>query len=132
MDARWRLTPMRRNVKFGEHEQRENTLQGEGMSWFDEDKWTLGKRIEQIQTGVHFAEEPLSRVCHVVTNVRVLDAQRSLEAAQQVVVCSRFLVHQNRVEYERYSFIGCRRDELRRAGASWQIAQREIVLDQNA
>ena len=54
--------PMRRNVKFGQHAERENTKQGQGISWFDEDKWTLTKRVEQILTGVHYAEEPLSRV----------------------------------------------------------------------
>ena len=58
--------PMRRNVKFGQHAERENTRQGEGISWFDEDKWTLAKRVEQILTGVHYAEEPLSRVTHMV------------------------------------------------------------------
>ena len=65
--------PIRRNVKFGQHAERENTRQGEGISWFDEDKWTLGKRVEQILTGVHYAEEPLSRVTHMVSNVRLLD-----------------------------------------------------------
>ena len=54
--------PIRRNVKFGQHAQRENTSQGAGISWFDEDKWTLTKRVDQILTGVHYAEEPLSRV----------------------------------------------------------------------
>ena len=52
--------PIRRNVKFGQHAARENTKMGEGISWFDEDKWTLTKRVEQILTGVHYAEEPLS------------------------------------------------------------------------
>src|SRR5665213_1847542 len=92
--------PIRRNVKFGQHEERENTRQGEGISWFDEDKWTLTKRVEQVLTGVHYAEEPLSRVCHVVTNVRLLRVEPSVEEAREVVVGSRFLVQQNRVEYE--------------------------------
>jgi 3-phenylpropionate/cinnamic acid dioxygenase small subunit len=70
--------PMRRNVKFGQHAERENTKQGEGISWFDEDKWTLGKRVEQILTGVHYAEEPLSRVTHMVSNVRLLDVRPSV------------------------------------------------------
>src|SRR5215470_6085353 len=65
--------PIRRNVKFGQHAARENTRQGEGISWFDEDKWTLTKRVEQILTGLHVAEEPLSRVCHMVSNIRLLD-----------------------------------------------------------
>ena len=63
--------PIRRNVKFGQHAARENTKRGEGISWFDEDKWTLTKRVEQILTGVHYAEEPLSRVSHMVSNVQI-------------------------------------------------------------
>lgn len=123
--------PMRRNVKFGEHAARENTIQGEGISWFDEDKWTLGKRVEQIMTGVHYAEEPLSRVCHLVSNVRILDAQPDLADPAEVTVSSRFVLYQNRNAYESYTFIGKRTDRLRRRGESWQVARREIILDQN-
>jgi 3-phenylpropionate/cinnamic acid dioxygenase small subunit len=123
--------PMRRNVKFGQHAERENTKQGEGISWFDEDKWTLVKRVEQVLTGVHYAEEPLSRVCHIVSNVRLLDVRPSVEDAKEVTVGCRFLVYQNRVEYENHTFIGRRTDELRRVGNSWQIARRELLLEQN-
>ena len=118
--------PIRRNVKFGQHDERENTRQGEGISWFDEDKWTLTKRVEQVLTGVHYAEEPLSRVAHMVSNVRLLDV-----TSEQVTVGCRFLVYQNRVEYENYTFIGRRTDILRRTGDSWLIARREIILEQN-
>jgi 3-phenylpropionate/cinnamic acid dioxygenase small subunit len=123
--------PIRRNVKFGQHAERENTQQGEGISWFDEDKWTLSKRVEQILTGVHYAEEPLSRVTHMVSNVRIADAAPSVEEAREVTVNCRFLVHQNRVEYETATFIGRRTDTLRRSGASWLIARRELILEQN-
>jgi 3-phenylpropionate/cinnamic acid dioxygenase small subunit len=123
--------PMRRNVKFGQHAEHENTRQGEGISWFDEDKWTLTKRVEQILTGVHYAEEPLSRICHMVTNVRVLEASPSFADPEEVTVRCRFLVYQNRVERETYTFVGRRTDLLRRAGDDWLIARREIILDQN-
>jgi 3-phenylpropionate/cinnamic acid dioxygenase small subunit len=123
--------PIRRNVKFGEQEARENTRQGEGISWFDEDKWTLTKRVEQILTGVHYAEEPLSRVTHMVSNVRLLDIKPSIENPSEVTVGSRFLVFQSRVEYENYTFIGRRTDILRRSGGSWLIARRELILEQN-
>ncbi len=128
--------PIRRNVKFGQHAERENTRQGEGISWFDEDKWTLTKRVEQILTGVHYAEEPLSRVTHMVSNVRLLEVSPSAEDARDVTVGCRFLVHQNRVEYETTTFIGRRTDKLRRSGcaasgASWQIVRRELILEQN-
>lgn len=123
--------PQRQNVKFGQHAEKENTRVGHGISWFDEDKWTLTKRVEQILTGVHYAEEPLSRITHMVTNVRILDVQGPDDAATEVTVQSRFLVYQNRVEHENYTFNGRRTDVLRRHGDAWQIARREIVLDQN-
>ena len=49
--------PMRRNVKFGELE-REFTREGMDINWFDEGKDTLTRRVNQILTGVHWAEEP--------------------------------------------------------------------------
>jgi 3-phenylpropionate/cinnamic acid dioxygenase small subunit len=61
-------------------------------------------------TGVHDAEEPLSRVCHTVSNVQLLEARASLEAVEEITVRSRFLVHQNRVEYGTYTFVGKRTD----------------------
>ena len=123
--------PMRRNVKFGQHATRENTRYEDGISWFNEDKWTLGKRVEQILTGVHYAEEPLSRVCHMVTNVRVVDALPSAADAREVTARCKFMVYQNRVEYETYTFVGSRIDRLRRAGDGWKVFRREIILDQN-
>ena len=123
--------PIRRNVKFGQHEARENTRRGEGISWFDEDKWTLSKRVDQILTGVHYAEEPLSRITHMVSNVQITAVRPDLEAPQEVDVASRFLVYQNRVEYETYTLVGRRNDTLRRVGSDWKICRREIILEQN-
>jgi 3-phenylpropionate/cinnamic acid dioxygenase small subunit len=123
--------PMRRNVKFGQHAARENTAQGFGISWFDEDKWTLTKRVEQILTGVHYAEEPLSRICHMVSNVQLLDIRPDLQNPSEVDVKSRFLVYQNRIEYETYTFVGKRTDMLRWTESGWKVAKREIILDQN-
>src|SRR5262245_30193146 len=100
--------PMRRNVKFGQHADKENTPLGAGISWFDEDKWTLTKRVEQVLTGVHYAEEPLSRVTHLISNVRILDAVGPTDRPQEVTVRSAFLIYQNRVESETYTFVGRR------------------------
>jgi 3-phenylpropionate/cinnamic acid dioxygenase small subunit len=123
--------PMRRNVKFGQQAAEENTRFGQDISWFDEDKWTLSKRVEQIMTGVHWAEEPLSRVCHTVSNIQILDALPSIEAAKEVSVRSRFIVYQNRLEDEVNFFVGKRNDLLRNMAGSWKLAKREIILDQS-
>ena len=123
--------PMRRNVKYGDHAARENTREGEDISWFEDDKWTLAKRVEQIATQKHWAEEPLSRVCHMVSNVQLLDAHPSLDEPQQVTARSRFLIYQNRVETESYFFVGKRTDIIRNVDGAWKLARREIILDQN-
>ncbi len=123
--------PMRRNVKYGRHATQENTRLGEDISWFDEDKWTLSKRVEQIMTGVHWAEEPLSRVCHIVSNIQILEARPSVEQPREVSVRSRFIVYQNRLEDETYFFVGKRTDVLRQSNDGWKLAKREIILDQN-
>jgi 3-phenylpropionate/cinnamic acid dioxygenase small subunit len=123
--------PMRRNVKFGQHAAEENTRQDRDISWFDEDKWTLSKRVEQIMTGVHWAEEPLSRVCHTVSNIQILNARPSVSAPEEVSVRSRFIVYQNRLEDETNFFVGKRTDLLRKDAGSWKLAKREIILDQN-
>ena len=122
--------PMRRNVKTGE-EAREFTREGEDIAWFDEGKETLTRRVRQIQTGIHWAEEPLSRLCHIVGNIRLLAARPSVAEATEAEVGSRFLVYQNRVETETYIFVGRRSDLWRREDAGWRLAKREILLEQN-
>ncbi|MDH3682812.1 MAG: 3-phenylpropionate/cinnamic acid dioxygenase subunit beta, partial [Acidimicrobiia bacterium] len=109
----------------------EFTREGTDMSWFEDDKWTLSKRVEQLATGVHWAEEPSSRTTHLVSNVQVVAASPSIEEPAEVTARCRFVVYQNRLEYEEYFFVGRRTDTLRRAGESWQLARREVTLDQN-
>jgi 3-phenylpropionate/cinnamic acid dioxygenase small subunit len=118
--------PMRRNVKFGEQE-RENSDPESEISWFDEGKVTLAGRVRQLNTGLHWSEEPASRVCHVVSNVQILDVQ-----GDEVKVKSRFIVYRNRLQDEVDLFVGKREDLLRRdPETGWKIAKRTIILDQN-
>jgi len=123
--------PMTFNVKFGTHAEKERTRLEKDMSWFNEGKWTLTKRAEQIMTGVHWAEEPLSRLCRLVTNVQLTAIEKNAEGQDEVGVRSRFLVYQNRCEYEEYFFAGQRYDRLRRTPDGWKLARREIHLPQN-
>jgi 3-phenylpropionate/cinnamic acid dioxygenase small subunit len=127
--------PMRRNVKFGESE-REFTREGQDIAWFDEGKDTLTRRVRQIQTGIHWAEEPQSRIAHLVSNVQLLEASPSVAEPQEVAVKCRFLIYRNRVETETDLLVGKREDRLRRVANprgvnDWQIARRTIILDQN-
>src|SRR5262249_46375345 len=60
--------PMRRNIKFGDWDL-EFTSADTEINWFDEGKDVLAGRIRQLNTGVHWPEEPVSRFEHFVTNV---------------------------------------------------------------
>ncbi len=122
--------PMRRNVKFGELD-REFTREGQDINWFDEGKDTLTRRVNQILTGIHWAEEPLSRICHIVSNVQILDATPSASEPTDVRIKSRFIVYRNRVETETDFLVGKREDSLRKVDGEWKVAQRRIILDQN-
>ena len=133
--------PMRRNVKAGELD-REFTGEGD-INWFDEGKGTLERRVNQILTGVHWAEEPLSRICHMVSNVQLLEIRphpnpppegegiSEWEDATEVGLKCRFLIYRNRVETETDFLIGKREDVLRKENGGWKIAQRKVILDQN-
>jgi 3-phenylpropionate/cinnamic acid dioxygenase small subunit len=123
--------PMTFNVKHGKHAARENTRREQEMSWFNEGKWTLRKRVEQVQTGVHWAEEPLSRVCRLVSNVQLTAMETNAQGELEVDVSSRFLTYQNRCEHEEYIFVGDRRDRVRRAAEGWKLCRREIQIHQN-
>jgi 3-phenylpropionate/cinnamic acid dioxygenase small subunit len=118
--------PLVRNVA-SKNRDAELSQQGRDMAWIDEDKATLAKRIAQIKTGLHWAEEPVSRVSHLVTNVRVVEA-----ADGSVTTRCRFLVYQNRVEAETNLFVGKRIDRMRvDADGTWSLLSRELHLDQS-
>jgi len=127
--------PMRRNAKYGDAT-REFTREGADISWFDEGKETLTRRVRQIQTGIHWAEEPQSRIAHIVSNVQLLEATPETSTPHEVTAKCRFLIYRNRVETETDLLVGKREDTLRRAkdlegGGGWLIARRKIILDQN-
>ncbi len=128
-DVRYYM-PIRRNVKFSELD-REFTRQGQDINWFDEGKDTLTRRVNQILTGIHWAEEPLSRICHMVSNVQVLQTTPPVSTTQEVSVKSRFMIYRNRVETETDFLVGKREDLLRKVDGGWNIAKRRIILDQN-
>jgi 3-phenylpropionate/cinnamic acid dioxygenase small subunit len=128
-DARYWM-PMRRNVP-AEEPAREFTREGVDVNWFDEGKDTLARRVKQIRTGVHWAEQPPSRICHMISNVQVLAAPSDDSAPADVPVKSCFLIYRNRVETETALLVGKRDDLLRRVDGGWRIARRKIILDQS-
>ena len=118
--------PIRMNVRFGEQEQREETRPGSEICWFDEGKETVASRVDQLMTGVHWAEEPASRVSHLVTNIRLDEVE-----LPEVAVSCRFMVYRNRVSDETDFLVGRRKDRLRKVDGSWRVCRRNLLLDQS-
>lgn len=118
--------PIRMNVLGRDAATAENSEPGRDICWFDEGRETLELRIRQLKTEEHWAEEPLSRVSHLISNVRVVGG----DPTSGVVVSSRVVVARNRVEDSTDLLIGQRRDGLRRNGTSWLITSRYLLVDQ--
>ncbi len=120
--------PLMRNVHSANvHD--EFTNEQLDSSWMDEGLETLTQRVRQLGTGIHWAEEPVSRTTHMVSNVRLLAVRGS--TSREVDTSCRFLVYRNRQQDEADIFIGKRLDTLRETEDGWKIARREIRLDQN-
>lgn len=117
--------PIASNVRFDQPEREYTRGRGEA-NWFDEGKDILRKRVQQIQGGDHWAEEPRSRTTHIVANVRVDKTDGA-----EVTVKSRFIVYACRLEHDVDFFVGKRIDLLRRDQGAWKILRRTIYLDQS-
>jgi len=117
--------PVTHNRNFGEWDG-EHTREGEDLNWFDEGKFELEQRVKQILTGLHWAEEPISRTCHMFSNLQIAG-----DDGEKVETKCRFIVYRNRNETETDFFVGKRHDSLGRVGDSFFITRRAIFLDQS-
>jgi 3-phenylpropionate/cinnamic acid dioxygenase small subunit len=97
------------------------------LALLDENRQTLAARVERLDTGMAWAEDPPSRTRHLITNVTVEAGTRPLEIA----AFSNFIVYRTRAETEQDFYVGARRDVLRRVDGAWRLAGRKIILDQN-
>jgi 3-phenylpropionate/cinnamic acid dioxygenase small subunit len=118
--------PLRLNVSLADQQTRDATQPGSEVCWFDEGKETLIQRVEQLLTGLHWAEEPVSRVSHLVTNIRLREV-----TLPDVVVSCRFLVYRNRVADETDVLVGRRTDTIRQVDGEWKFSRRRLLIDQN-
>jgi 3-phenylpropionate/cinnamic acid dioxygenase small subunit len=108
------------------YEEEELSKAGE-LAILDETKATLSRRIERLETGMAWAEDPPSRTRHLITNIEV----EAGETASELKVYSNYVVYRSRAETEQDFYVGAREDVLRRVGETWKIARRTIILDQN-
>ena len=118
--------PMRRNIKFGDWDLEFSSPDTE-INWFDEGKDILAGRIRQLNTGVHWPEEPVSRFEHIISNVEVVGVE-----GDEIHVDSKFFCYQNRLQDEVNHFVGRREDLLRRdPDTRFKLVKRKIILAQS-
>ncbi|MBW8910373.1 MAG: 3-phenylpropionate/cinnamic acid dioxygenase subunit beta [Sphingomonas sp.] len=119
--------PIRKNLQF--NKRFEDSTDEHQSAWIDDNRMTLVARVYQVLTKIHWAEEPLSRVSHLVTNVYV-DRVEQGERGEEIVVKSRLLVHRSRMEEAGEMLVGKREDRIRRTEEGLKICYRKILIDQ--
>jgi biphenyl 2,3-dioxygenase beta subunit len=115
--------PLRR-TRMQREMDKEFTQPGE-MAFFDDSKAQLAGRVNKLLTGKSWSEDPPSRTRHLISNVRVTS-----DTGDELAVESNFHLYRTRLKSEEDSWIGSRRDVLRRTEGSFLIVKRTIMLEQ--
>lgn len=99
-----------------------------GMAHFDENKYSLSRRVARFRTEHAWTEDPPSRLRHHLSNVRTF----ATGDPGHLVVDSAVLLYRSRGDVREAAVISAgREDLLRRApgGTGWQLARRTILVD---
>ena len=96
------------------------------LAIFEDDKTYLTMRVERLDTGMAWAEDPPSRTRHLVGNL-VIDPVSDTEVKAKTA----FILYRSQHETEQDIFAGSREDDLRKVDGQWKEAKRVIVLDSN-
>jgi phthalate 3,4-dioxygenase beta subunit len=97
-----------------------------GMAHFDENKYSLSRRVARFRTEHAWTEDPPSRLRHHITNVRTF----ATDDPDHLVVDSGVLLYRSRGDVREAALISAgREDLLRQVGNGWQLARRTILVD---
>ena len=97
-----------------------------GMAHFDEDKYSLSRRVARFQTEHAWTEDPPSRLRHHLSNVRTF----ATVDPDHLVVDSASLLFRSRGDVREGAFVSAgREDLLRRTPDGWKLARRTIMVD---
>ena len=94
-------------------------------------------RVERLETGMAWSENPPSRTRHLVGNLvgepvdGDSDSNNSYSNNDEVKAKTAFILYRTHHETDENIFAGSREDILRRVDGAWKIAKRTIVLDSN-
>jgi len=95
------------------------------MALFDENLDFLKLRIAKMTATNGWSEDPPSRTRHFVSNISVVGIDND-----DIVVEANFHLYRTRLESEEDSWIGRRKDWLRRTDGGFKLSRRHLFLDQ--
>jgi len=99
----------------------------DGMGHFDEDMYSLRKRVQRLDTEHAWTEDPPSRTRHFVSNVRTFATGEA-----DLVVESALLLFRSRGDTREADLLSAgRTDLLRQTDAGLRLARREINVDES-
>ena len=99
----------------------------EDMDHFDEDRYSLGKRVERFETEHAWTEDPPSRTRHYVTNVRVSD-----DGGDELIAKSYLLLFRSRGDVREPDLVSAERtDVLREVEGELRLARRDVLVDES-
>ena len=115
------------SIMDGSRYEEDDLSKEDELALMDENKDSLQRRVDRLDTGMAWAEDPPSRTRHFVSNVEVQPGDKEGE----LKVYSNFIMYRTRAETEQDFYVGRREDVLRRVGGDFKIAYRKVTLDQN-
>lgn len=92
---------------------------------FDDDKARLGLRVQRLESGLVWAEDPRNRVRRIVSNVEIYRAQTDGEADVHSVI----EVHRSRIDAQQRRLTAARTDRWRLEEGGWRLVRRLIQFD---
>jgi phthalate 3,4-dioxygenase beta subunit len=99
-----------------------------GMDHFNEDRYSLERRVARFATEHAWTEDPPSRLRHHVTNIRCSVTPTDGE----LLVESAVMLFRSRGDVREPAFVSAgRRDILRSTPGGWRLAQREVLADES-
>lgn len=92
---------------------------------FDDDKARLGLRVQRLESGLVWAEDPRNAVRRIVSNVEIYRAENDGEARVHSVI----EIHRSRIDAQQRRLTAGRTDRWRREQGRWLLVQRDIAFD---
>lgn len=92
---------------------------------FDDDKARLGLRVQRLESGLVWAEDPRNAVRRIVSNVEIYRG----DAPDEAHVFSVIEIHRSRIDAQQRRLTAGRTDRWRLEHGQWRLVARDIAFD---